>query len=155
MSQITNEGMGVIYLTEKHDEAQIVSQMKGEVVSQWVYHFNQGGKEITSLSYAGVKEAVRRRGNINWKPCDCCRRPVHIEETQDEIRATVTAWDLINNVQFIGASTARKNQPFAFVIAVNKAERNAMRKFLPEKAIALLVQEFLNKEKIQPLKTSP
>jgi hypothetical protein len=138
-------------MTEKRDEDQILSQMRGEVLSTYVYSFTQGNRTITSLSYAGVKEAIRRRGNIAFHPCSCCHRDIHVEETPEEVRASVTVWDLQNNVRFLGASSARKNQPFAFTLAVNKAERNALRKLLPEKQIALIVEQFLRKDSPKPV----
>ena len=134
-----------IMMIEKKDEEQIIGKMRGEVVQSWIYSFTQNGKQITSLSYNGVKEAIRRRGNLSWYPCDHCHKPVHIEETETEIIATVTAWDLNNNVRFIGTASANKKQPFSWVLATNKAERNALRKMLPEKAIALLIEEYLKK----------
>ena len=144
---MSNTQTETIIMTEKHDENQILANMRGEVVKEWVYTIQQGGRSITSLSYAGVKEAVRRRGNLTWRTCECCHHLVHIDETKEEIRATVCAWDLNNNVEFIGTSSSLKGTPFAWVLAVNKAERNALRKFLPEKAIALLIQEYLNPQK--------
>jgi hypothetical protein len=54
----------------------------------------------------------------------------------------------------LGASSARKNQPFAFTLAVNKAERNALRKLLPEKQIALIIEQFLRKEP-KPVQIQP
>jgi hypothetical protein len=140
-----------IYLVEKRDEDQIIKSMRGEIVNEWVYSFVQNGRKITALSYAGVKEAVRQRGNISWYPCEHCHQPVHIEETPDEIRAVVTAWDLERNVKFLGASAASKKQPFAWVLAVNKAERNALRKFLPEKQITLLIEEYLRRQNPNPV----
>lgn len=131
---------------ERRDENQILASMKGEVVKEWVYQImSQGGKPISQLSYAGIKEAIRRRGNIAWKPCPHCNKMVHTEETEKEIRATVYAHDYQTNSEFLGAAEADKTKPFAYRLAVNKAERNALRKFLPEKAIALLIQEYLVK----------
>jgi hypothetical protein len=145
MSQSETPSLETILMIEKRDEEQIIQKMRGEVAQSWIYSFSQNGKQITSLSYNGVKEAIRRRGNLSWYSCDHCHKPVHIEETETEIIATVTAWDLNNNVRFIGTASAFKKQPFSWVLAVNKAERNALRKLLPEKTIALLIEEFLKK----------
>ena len=57
-----------IYLVEKKDDEQIIKSMRGEIVKDWVYQFTQNGRQITALSYAGVKEAIRQRGNISWYP---------------------------------------------------------------------------------------
>ncbi len=127
---------------EKRDEEQVMMEMRGEIVRSWVYSFELHGRTITNLSYAGVKEAIRRRGNVSTYPCSCCQKTVHVEETETELRALVRIWDLNNNVEVLGASSAKKG-PFDFVLAVNKAERNAWRKLLPEKQIALLIAEWL------------
>lgn len=135
---------------EKRDEEQIMQEMRGEIVRSWVYQFTLAGRTVTNLSYAGVKEAIRRRGNVDIFPCQCCYKPVHLEERGEEIVAMMKVWDLNNNVKFLGVASARKKEPFAWVLAVNKAERNALRKLLPEKAIALLIAEWL-----KPLNTGP
>jgi len=128
---------------EKRDEEQIIATMRGEIVRNWVYSFTYQGRMVTNLSYAGVKEAIRRRGNVDIFPCQCCSKPVHIEETEEELRALIRVWDLNNNVKVLGAGSAKKKEPFAWVLAVNKAERNAFRKLLPEKQIALLIEQWL------------
>jgi len=132
----------VVLLTEKRDEAAIIAEMRGEIVDTYVYSFQQGNRTITGLAAPGVKEAVRRRGNVAIIPCSCCNRHAHVDEISGEYRATVKIHDLKNNVQFIGTSTSKTSMPFAYVVAVNKAERNAFRKLLPEKEIALLIKEW-------------
>ena len=144
-----------VYLVEKRDEEQILKSMRGEIVKDWVYQFTQNGRQITALSYAGVKEAIRQRGNISWYPCECCHRPVHYDIDESEIRVQVTAWDVERNMKFLGAASSNRKLPFAWVIAVNKAERNALRKFLPEKQIALLIDEWLRKENKNPASVPP
>src|SRR5690349_5035051 len=99
-------GLETIMMVEKRDEQQILERMRGEVAKEWVYSIQQNGKTITSLSYDGVKEAIRRRGNISWYPCDHCHQAVHWDESESEITATVTAWDLNNNVRFLWIASA-------------------------------------------------
>lgn len=141
--------MEVIFLTEKKDEEQIIMEMKNQIVTQWVYTIDVWNsktktmEKATSLSYAGVKEAVRRRGNFRFVPCSHCGKTVHVDEDEKEYHALVTVHDENRNVMFIGAAASLKTQPFAWVLAANKAERNALRKMLPEKQIALLVEQYL------------
>ncbi len=132
----------LLLLTEERDEAQIVAEMRGEIAETYVYSFQQGNRTITNLAYPGVKEAIRRRGNVAIVPCDCCKKAYHVEESGDDLRAIVKIHDLKNNVQFLGVSTCKKTVPFAYVVAANKAERNGLRKLLPEKEIALLIKEW-------------
>jgi hypothetical protein len=137
-----NQPLEVILRTEERDEKQIIAEMRGEIADSYIYSFPQGNRTITNLAYPGVKEAIRRRGNVAIVPCDCCKKHYHVEETSDEFRATVKIHDLRNNVQFLGISTCKKTVPFAYVVAANKAERNGLRKLLPEKEIALLIKEW-------------
>jgi hypothetical protein len=132
----------VVLLTEKRDEGAIIAEMRGEIVDTYVYSFQQGNRTITNLASPGVKEAIRRRGNVAIIPCPHCNQYAHVEEVNGEFRATVKIHDLKNNVQFLGTSTCKTNMPFAYVVAVNKAERNGFRKLLPEKEIALLIKEW-------------
>lgn len=146
----------IIFLTEKRDEEQIIMEMKNQLARQYVYTIktwdpeSKSMKETTSLSYAGVKEAVRKRGNFRFQPCSCCGKTVHVDEDPKEYRAQVTVHDENRNVMFIGVASAAKNLPFAWVLAANKAERNAFRKMLPEKAIALLIEEYLRSQSKNP-----
>jgi len=140
----------VIFLTEKKDEEQIIGEMQNQVAREWVYTINVRGKEVTSLSYAGVKEAVRRRGNFRFVPCFHCGKTVHVDQDEKEYHALVTVHDENRNVMFIGAASSLKNQPFAWPIAANKAERNALRKMLPEKQIASLIEAYLRRGTSNP-----
>jgi hypothetical protein len=125
-------------IMDTKDENQIITEMQGEtaLIEEYVYSFKQGGRQVTSLSYAGIKEMVRRRGH--YEILD-----LKTEETDGMIRATVKIRDCVNSVEFLGAAEADKNKPFAFVLAVNKAERNAYRKAMPAEFLAKMVNAFL------------
>ncbi len=121
---------------ERVDENQILSELKGEFLEQFVYSYQQGNRTITSLSYTGIKEIVRRRRNfsiLDYK----------IEETENVYRAIVKIHDVENNIDALGASEADKTKPFAYVLALNKAERNAYAKLIPAKFAAELIAEKL------------
>jgi hypothetical protein len=123
------------------DEEQILREMEGEtVLGEMVYHATIQGKPVTTLSYAGVKEAIRQRGRVEILSCD-------ITETEKEYRALVRARDHKNKIDVLGASTADKSLPFAYVLAINKAERNAFAKLLPAKWLASLVDAYLKRQK--------
>ena len=155
MSEPEKPPLEIVLMTEKRDEDQILAQMRGEVLGTYVYSFLQSGRQITSISYAGVKEAIRRRGNVSFYPCTCCHREIHVEETGDEIRANVTVWDLTNNVKFLGAASASKKLPFTYTRAVNKAKSIALWKLLPGKALALIIEEFLKRNDSKPASAPP
>lgn len=130
----------VFQQSELLDENQILDEMKGELLEEFVYDMDIQGRHVTSLSYSGVKEAVRRRGK--YEILD-----VHLEEDKDQYRCLVKVRDLIRGLDMLGASTCEKNKPFSYTLAVNKAERNAFRKLIPEKLIAAMVKEFLARRK--------
>lgn len=103
-----------------------------------MYSIDIQGRRVTNLSYAGVKEATRRRGNLEILE-------VHTEETDEEIRALVRVRDHNNRIDVLGASSAEKKKPFSYTLAVNKAERNAFAKLIPAKWYAVLIDEWLQR----------
>lgn len=123
---------------DRRDEDQILQEIRGQLVEEFVYRINVQGKPVTNLSYSGVKEAVRRRGNVEILD-------ISVTESESEFRALVKVRDLTNRVDFLGGSTAEKAKPFAYVLALNKAERNAYAKILPAKWIAALIEDWLKK----------
>ncbi|GAG36431.1 unnamed protein product, partial [marine sediment metagenome] len=57
-------------LMERKDEDQILAEIKGNVLEEFVYSFPQGNRQITGLSYAGVKQIALKMGNIH------CSEPI-------------------------------------------------------------------------------
>ena len=131
-------------LSERQDETQILAEMRGELLDAFIYRINLRGREITNLSYAGIREAIRRRGGVEITE-------YKVEDVEDEFRAIVKARDHVTQVDVVGASTCKKTLPFAYTIALNKAERNAFRKLIPEKLLALLIAEY---QKTHPQRTA-
>jgi hypothetical protein len=123
---------------DKRDEQQILRELQGELLEEYVYTANNQGQTVTQLSYPGTKEAARRRGNFeiaDWR----------VDYTSSLVNAVVKIRDLENRCEFLGASSAKIEQPFALTLALNKAERNALNKMLPTKWIAAMIKEFLNR----------
>lgn len=125
---------------ERQDEAQILAEMRGELVEELVYSAPIQGRQVTNLSYAGIKEGIRRRGNVEILE-------VRTEETAEEFRVLVRVRDHDNHIDVLGASSAEKKRPFAYVLAHNKAERNAFAKLIPAKWYAILINEYLARRK--------
>jgi hypothetical protein len=146
----------VFHEMERRDESQILAEMRGELIEDLVYSVDIQGRRVTNLSYAGVKEAIRRRGNLEILE-------VRTEETSDEIRALVRVRDHENRIDVLGASSAEKKKPFAYTLAVNKAERNAFAKLIPARWYAVLIDEYLERMKgkvpppkaVEPSATEP
>jgi len=76
---------------DRRDESQILAEMRGELIEEFVYSVDIQGRRVTNLSYAGVKEAIRRRGNLEILEA-------RTEETDDEIRALVRVRDHENRI---------------------------------------------------------
>jgi hypothetical protein len=133
---------------ERRDEGQILQEMRGEQLEEMVYSIEvQGGKKVTNLSYAGVKEYLRFRGHFKIVE-------VRVEQDEKEYRCLIILKDLDRDIEVTGASACEKSKPFAWTLAVNKAERNAYRKLIPEKTIANLIQEWLERKKPKPVGAS-
>ena len=111
---------------DRRDENQILAEMRGELLEESVYSIRVDNRDVTNLSYAGVKEAIRRHGQIEILE-------VRKEEDDREYRVLVRVRDHVNKIDVLGAATAEKVKPFAWVLAHNKAERNAFSKLLPAK----------------------
>ena len=123
---------------DRRDENQILSEMRGELLEEFVYSIRIGEREVTNLSYAGIKEAIRRRGQVEILE-------VRTEQDEKEYRTLVRVRDHSNNIDVLGAGAAEKNKPFAWVLAANKAERNAFGKLIPAKWYATLIQDWLSR----------
>jgi hypothetical protein len=135
----TNPDLPVYQDMDKRDENQIIQEMRGEILEDLVYDISISGRRVTNLSYAGIKEAIRRRGSLEILD-------VKTEETESTIRVMVKVRDLQNRIDVLGASEADKAKPFAYTLAVNKAERNAFAKLIPAKWFATLIDEYLQQK---------
>jgi hypothetical protein len=135
-----NPPVQVFQEMDRRDENQILAEMRGELLEEFVYSIRIEGRDVTNLSYAGIKEAIRRHGQIEILE-------VRKEEDEKEYRVLVRVRDHVHNIDVLGAATAEKNKPFAWVLAHNKAERNAFAKLLPAKLYATLIQEWLTQFK--------
>jgi len=140
----------IFELMERRDEKQIIQELQGEMLEEFVYSFPSGGKVVTGLSWAGVKEAVRRMGSIKVTHLE-------IEDDEDSWIAKAKARDTVNDVEMWGVAQQRKimkykdgtelKDMFALQKCVSKAQRNALRTLIPEKMIAKMIQWFLDNKK--------
>lgn len=131
------------------DERQIVEEMKGRVLEKYFYSFQIAGREIIGLSYAGVKQLSRemaRRG----EPIDI----ITLEKEKDETHWTVTATAMHRKTKEHRYGVFRqplvmhlkdgstKDDDHALTKAVSKAQRNALRQFIPEEVIVEMYREW-------------
>lgn len=122
---------------DKLDENQIIAELQGAVAQDMVYSFRSGGKQVTGLSWSGVKHLAARLGNIQIDL-------LQVLDTQE-------SWVVLCKAQIgessrIGASEqpkiTSKGKPDGFALpkATSKAQRNAIRALLPEKLIVETIQ---------------
>ncbi|MFH1821242.1 MAG: hypothetical protein ABH852_02205 [Methanobacteriota archaeon] len=142
---VAEKDQQIMVVVEERDEKQIMTEMLGEVLKEYVYQIS-GQKP--RLSYAGVKEAARRRGNIHVTK-------IEIEETKDgsAIIAKSEVYDLQNNFKIWGVAIQKKRMrlrdgcevedDFFITKAVSKAIRNGLRACIPEKLVAELISRWL------------
>lgn len=149
------EESSAFQIMEREDESQIEKEIRGSFLEKMVYSFQQGGREVTGLSYVGIKEVARRQGHIKISD-------VQIIETETHFRVVCKATDEINRLEMMGVSsqpklmTTLKGQipdEFALQKAMSKAQRNAIRAVIPESFIIACVEEFKKKgSTLNPLK---
>jgi hypothetical protein len=136
---------------DRRDDDQIMAELRGEAVEQYVYSFNQGGSAVTGLSLAGVMAVAQSMGGIT------CGQPVFAVD-DDEITCDISATDHKNGLTVWGTATETrvmrtkngdKPDKFARGKALSKAQRNAIRKLIPEQIAVEMLRQFINGGKPQ------
>ena len=120
------------------DEEQIVNEMKGHVIDKYFYEFSG----VVGISWAGIKW-VSRKLSDQGHGIDIC--DLQTTSTNDAYEVIAIAQDINTKERRYGASTqakmmqlrdgSEKPDPFALQKAISKAQRNAIRNFIPEIAI--------------------
>jgi len=146
----SSDQQGYYIIMERKDEEQIMEEIKGRVIEEYVYDFEISGRRITGLSYAGVKALALKQGGIH------VGEPI-INDYGDFWLCKVKAHDIVRNISVWGVATQRKkfklrtgdmvDDEFAIQKVVSKAERNAMRKLIPETLIIEVIKEWREKKK--------
>jgi hypothetical protein len=163
----------VFQVLDRHDEDQVLQMLQGHAVDEWFYKFpGEDGKLVVDLSIKGVFDtvgAMNRTGKIRMRVIPGSLEGATVDEDGEVFyEATVWAEDMTTGFSVSGhayepkrkklkANTAKKYRekgkpvgeddtvwnPFAKTIAVNKAERNALAKFIPQRIRLTLVAQYL------------
>jgi hypothetical protein len=138
-------------MMERKDEEQIMQEMQGRILPQFFYEFSSGGRIVTGLSYAGVKQIMRQMGNIRI-------RDFNISDDGNQFIAKARAVDENRNLEIWGVSQQPKKMTlrsgkeifdeFAATKAASKAQRNAIRALIPEQVIVSAYEEWKRKKKV-------
>ncbi len=134
---------------DRLDDDQIVAELKGGVIEEYVYQFPVGGQQIVGLSWVGAREAARHyRGIHAGEP--------KIAQDDESFTIMVQMTDTMRDLSLWGAATVPKKMKtkngevvdgFAFNKALSKAQRNALVAVLPTAVIVKTIQAFLDAKK--------
>lgn len=138
---------------DKLDEDQIVAELKGDVIEAYFYEVNDQGNTRIGISYSGIKYVLAR---MSERGHAISVDELYVAESLDgkSYQAKAKAIDLATREVRWGTAEQPKNvrkyvwkngvksdeyteelNPFAYVLAGSKAQRNAMRHFVAEVAI--------------------
>jgi hypothetical protein len=144
------------------DEDQIVAEVKGDVIDQYFYTLPASMGSRTGISYSGIKWICRKLAEQG--------EPISVEESYitestdgrsylarfkavdlktREVRWGYAEQPRYKSIKIItkeGADERLEPIPFAYVIAASKANRNALRQFVPEIVIQKAYEEWKTKQ---------
>jgi hypothetical protein len=143
---MTQENKSEFQIMDRADEQQILDELQGHYLTEFVYSFRAGGKDVIGLSWAGIKELAYRYGGIQVESCT-------IEDKGDFWLVTCKALDIERKNSRFGVATQSKTMKhrdgstetddFALQKATSKAQRNAIRALMPEIAVKQYIDKFL------------
>lgn len=166
MDEISSLMLRRIQEVEARDESQILAELAGETVKEYVYEiFNKQGKRIgAKLSWIGTKELARQQGNIAVSEGS-------ISDGDGYIRVVVKATDLARNFTVFGGchqpykqkvkiedesgkvkGYEEQDDPYYFTKALSKAQRNAIQAVMPTTILTKFVNRFLAMSGKEPVK---
>ncbi|HEV2036923.1 MAG TPA: hypothetical protein VGU71_22455 [Candidatus Dormibacteraeota bacterium] len=150
---------GDVFATfDRMDEDLILREMRGDVLSSFVYSFKMtDGNTVSGLSYVGVKEAARYLGGISTN----LETPLQVvkDEGGERWMCVVRATDAQRALSLLGTASqptkmklksgAFKQDDFAAQKALSKAQRNAIRALLSEELALKVIAEFTKSGKVR------
>ena len=143
---------------DRKDENQILAELAGELIEEYVYEFRDSRNRLQSgLSWVGTCELARLQGNIQIDSTP------EISESDDDFRVVVRGTDLLRNVSILGGCHQPKkmrmkqdseyifvDDPYAFQKAISKAQRNVIKALTPTTVVKAIMTQLLNQQKGKP-----
>jgi len=136
-------------IMNQRDDSQVLLEIQGGFMEEFVYSFPTKEGKVTGLSWAGAKEVARQMGNISVEDCDILEKP-------DTYLVKCKAKDMKRNVTMFGVAEQSKNMKLrngedirdlhALSKAVSRAQRNAIRGLIPEIFIKKMIEQYLKGE---------
>src|SRR3989338_7220426 len=146
MSAVSEAQENVYELMDRKDDQQILAELQGRFLDEYVYEFPQDGKTVTGLSWIGTKEASREYGGIQV-PLEKLKI---IAEDDKSVTVAVESFDVYTGTSRIGLKRQQKHlrlrdgrvleNPFYFEQAVSKAQRNAINAVIPYTFVKAWIQ---------------
>jgi len=145
----------IFKMYERADEKQIIGELEGHYLEEFVYYFEVGKEKrrVVGLSWAGVKECAYRLGGIEVESCQ-------IDDKGDHWMVVCKASDKFKGNSRFGVSTQSKKMKlkdgseveddFSLQKCVSKAQRNAIRSLIPELFIKNFVDRYLEEHGKKP-----
>jgi hypothetical protein len=149
----------VFVAMDKADEEQIVEELTGmlDYAKDLVYQATIGGRAVTALSYKGIKQAIHETiHNKGYQYVIKEGYPKRLDRPEeDSIMIEIVVSNPVLNVEFAGAAQCEKTDKFALAKATSKAQRNALKSFIPEGIYAKVVEEYIKKRKVKVIDMKP
>lgn len=131
---------------DRADDEQIIAELQGGVIEEYAYQFKSGDQTVTGLSLAGVMAVAQNMGGIT------CGQPVWVitdDEITCDISATdhgrgLTVWGTATEMREMQTRNGPKPDKFARAKALSKAQRNAIRKVIPETVATRMLKQYLS-----------
>lgn len=160
-----NPNMSFMVASELADDEIIQNEIVGAVIPQYIYKFVNQGKEVVGLSVLGVREVVRR---LNRNPASGYKirlnpqyriierdveydgeKGVEVSVYGEDLLLGEGAWGMKFEPYYKDKKdkTGKYFNKFALEIALSKAERNAMRKLMPEPIAIAMISKMLKEDK--------
>lgn len=148
----------VFIAMDKADEQMIVEELSGQLdyAKDLVYQANIGGRSVTALSYKGIKEAIHHtiRKGMQYEIKEGF--PMRVDRPdEDSIMIMMVIRNPVTGEEFAGSAQCEKTDKFAMAKATSKAQRNALKSFIPEAIYAKVVEDFLQKKKARAFDVKP
>ena len=135
------------------DELQIAEELRGRVIAQYFYEFESSGRTVTGIAYAGIKAIAREMGKrgeaidipeVTFDSGEDMKGPwIGCLAKAKNMRTNETRWGYASQALVMKLrSGGEMSDPFAKVKVLSKAQRNAIRAFIPELVIVEMYREW-------------
>jgi hypothetical protein len=151
---VEEESQQPFQLMDMYDEKEIMDAMSGKYLEGMVYEFRQKQgnttRTVRGISYTGVKEIAQQFSKNSGGPIEL--DIVSENESAEFIRVIVKASHIQVGTRY-GVAVQKKffsngtEDMYAWTKAYSKAQRNAIRQIIPEHAIKVFIDDFLDNKK--------